>query len=303
MRPRSLSLWDRGLRDEDVEALAQRDDLCEVTSLDLGWNRIGPAGARALAASPVFERLERLNLYHNDILDDGVAALARLPRLRDLNVCRNGLTANAAAAIAHEMPELRRLHAGCNAIGDDGVERLATLESVEDLNVRLNGIGPGGAAALARTRAPLRVLGIEDNPLGDAGVGELVDSGVLGATTRAVLIDVGLGAAGAARIAARRRDIRGALRLGSNALGDRGIAALLDGPGVDGLSELGLPYNGIGEPGARLLAEALAVRALEVLDLVGNEIGADARHALGAALRPGVLRIDREETTDDRSRH
>jgi Ran GTPase-activating protein (RanGAP) involved in mRNA processing and transport len=291
---RSLSLWDRGLRDEDVDELARCDALRELTSLDLGWNQIGPAGARALATSPVLANLEWLNLYHNDILDEGACALAaaQLPRLRGLNMCRNGLTPRAAAAIRRDMPELRKLHAGCNALGDDGIAMLATLEHLEELNVRKNGIGPDGATTLADARPPLRVLGLEDNPIGDRGVGALVDSGLLGATSVAVLIDVGLGEAGLARIAKRPREARGALRIGLNALGDAGVATLVDGPGVDGLTELGMPCNDITDRGARLLADAPFVRSLDVLDLVGNDIGFEMRTALAASLRPGALKID-----------
>jgi len=164
------------------------------------------------------------------------------------------------------------------------------LPQLEELNVRMNGVGPGGAAALAEAR--LHVLGIEDNPLGDAGVCALVDSGLLGRTSRAVLIDVGLGVAGAARLAACRREVRGVLRLGLNALGDAGVAALLDGPAVDGLSELGLACNDVGDRGAELLADSPAVRGLDVLELVGNSLTARGRAALGAALRAGVLRIE-----------
>lgn len=291
---RSLSLWDRGLGDEEAALLARCDALCELTSLDLGWNRIGPAGLRALIASPVLSRLERLNLYHNDVLDEGVRALASadLPRLRHLNVCRNGLTAHAAHAIADAMPALHGLHAGCNELGDDGVAALATMPQLEELNVRMNGIGPAGAAALGKARPPLRMLGIEDNPLGDRGVGELADSGLVGSTAIAILIDVGVGVAGLTRIARHPRQVRGALRLGLNALGDGGVAALLGGPHVLGLGELGLPCNGIGERGARNLAAAEVVHSIEVLDLVGNDIGAVGRDALAAALRPGVLKLE-----------
>jgi hypothetical protein len=141
-----------------------------------------------------------------------------------------------------------RQPAGCNRLGDEGLAVLAGLVHVEELDVRMNGVGPRGVEALAARRGgmPLRFLGIEDNPIGDPGLLTMARSGLLGEAEVAILISVDITADGLRGAAAYPRQNPGRLRLGLNALGDRGIDALLSGPAIAGLIELSLPFNDIG---------------------------------------------------------
>lgn len=133
-----------------------------LTSIDLGRNAIGPAGAQVIATVPMVAtfhdtflalhshsvlqqalaealvvggaNLLELELYTNLITDIGACALAAaLPAataLATLNLTRNGLTDRAAAALAAAAaasPSLLSLSLGYNRITDDGARSFAEL--------------------------------------------------------------------------------------------------------------------------------------------------------------------------------
>ncbi|MEV0148926.1 MULTISPECIES: hypothetical protein [unclassified Nonomuraea] len=75
---RRLHLQCNRLTAEGVRALAGLERLEE---LDLRYNRIGPAGARALAEASFAGSLKRLFLYGGDVEDAGVQVLANAPQL------------------------------------------------------------------------------------------------------------------------------------------------------------------------------------------------------------------------------
>ena len=102
-----------------------------VARLDMGYARIGPQGAAALAAARGFGPLTWLDLSGNPLGDAGVAALAGWPLLSgvtylDLSQCR---------------------------IGDDGARALARsphLRSVRTLALQGGPMGPDEVAAFER---------------------------------------------------------------------------------------------------------------------------------------------------------
>ncbi|NUW37228.1 hypothetical protein HTZ77_38360 [Nonomuraea sp. SMC257] len=75
---RRLRLQRNRLTAEGVRALAGFERLEE---LDLRYNPIGPAGARALVEAPFAGSLRRLFLYGHDVGDAGVRVLANAPQL------------------------------------------------------------------------------------------------------------------------------------------------------------------------------------------------------------------------------
>ena len=78
---RSLVLRDNYLGPAGATALANSENLKNLTSLDLSENNIGPEGATALANSENLKNLTSLNLRHNNLGPEGATALARSPHL------------------------------------------------------------------------------------------------------------------------------------------------------------------------------------------------------------------------------
>jgi uncharacterized protein (TIGR02996 family) len=79
----SLSLASNGLRD-GVVAVEACPALRSLSLLNLGGNRIGPAGVAALAASPHLANLRHLSLDWNSFGNQGAEALANSPNLNGL---------------------------------------------------------------------------------------------------------------------------------------------------------------------------------------------------------------------------
>jgi carbon storage regulator CsrA len=66
------SEWDRGTLEDDAAQILAGSLRCRnLESLDLSFNRIGDAGAAALASSPHLARLRDLSLLGNPITDEG----------------------------------------------------------------------------------------------------------------------------------------------------------------------------------------------------------------------------------------
>src|SRR5262249_51807078 len=111
--------------------------------LDLGFNKIGPRGAKALARSPLGETLTRLDLSGNPIGNSGLKALAASPRLgglRRLGLYQCDVTRQGAKALLSPPPvdgcALLRLEgnaSGRRAGGARGPRRGARLEQGERL--------------------------------------------------------------------------------------------------------------------------------------------------------------------------
>ena len=84
----------RSLREAQA-ALVQSEKMDQVTLLDLGGNKVGDAGAIAIANSPHLGNLKRLDLFRNQITSKGIEALIRSKHLPNLEYL--DLTANAAS--------------------------------------------------------------------------------------------------------------------------------------------------------------------------------------------------------------
>ena len=164
---------------DTIIRVAQNDP--SLTSLNLGDNRIGDDGAKALAtALKNNTSLTSLNLLGNRIGDDGAKALATAletnTSLTSLELGFNRIGADGATALATALKNntsLTSLNLLNNDIGDEGANALAaalkTNTSLTSLELGFNGIGADGAKALAaalKTNTSLTSLNLVNNGIG-----------------------------------------------------------------------------------------------------------------------------------------
>ncbi|WP_434416785.1 hypothetical protein [Nannocystis pusilla] len=312
------SFFDRSsnpCRDEGVFALAAAGHLNRLHVLDLQWNEVRLAGARALAAAPQFAGLRELwlgashlgprgaeavasglpnltllDLYDNQIGPEGVRAIVEgLQHLRTLDLSHNAIGVEGVNAIgmAESLAGLRELRLAYNELKDDGVEELSLadhLTQLELLDLRDNGIEWWGAESLLEEPwlARLEHLLLDDNPLGDAAAGALAKATHLTRLKKLSLRHTGCGPEGATRLASAPH-IAGLreLLLDRNPIRDDGVAALVSAP-WSRLRKLVLAAAGITDEGVRHLAAAPLLAGLTGLDLSGNKFGDAALSALAA---------------------
>jgi small GTP-binding protein len=263
--PASVDLWLQELMDksrvyqldEPVKALAERlAELTQLTTLNLGGNQIGDAGAAALAA---LTQLTTLNLWGNQIGAEGAAALAALTQLTTLNLGGNQIGDAGATALA-ALTQLTSLDLRGNEIGAEGAAALAALTQLTTLNLWGNQIGDEGAASLAAL-TQLTTFNLWGNQIGAEGAAALA---ALTQLTTLNLWGNQIGAEGAAALAALTQLTT--LNLWNNEIGDEGAAALA---ALTHLISLDLESNQIGDAGATALA---ALTQLTRLDLSNNPV-------------------------------
>jgi Leucine-rich repeat (LRR) protein len=91
----ALNLYANRIGDAGARAIASSSHMAQLTSLNLSWNEIGEAGAQAIAGSPNIKQLTSLNLSGNEIGDAGARAIAgssHMAQLTSLNLSGNGTT-------------------------------------------------------------------------------------------------------------------------------------------------------------------------------------------------------------------
>jgi len=75
-----------------MTVFSKDERLSSLKRLNLGGNRIGDEGAKLLAESPIFSKLQWRELGGNDLGPEGIRAICRsttLKKLKTLNVYRN----------------------------------------------------------------------------------------------------------------------------------------------------------------------------------------------------------------------
>lgn len=218
-------LCDNALRQEEIASLAaalQTTDAAMVTAIRLGGALLGAAGAvtlaPALAALPALQSLglsscrigdvgaktlakvllqprtpptlQRVELRHNGIADDGVRAIADALKdgspLRALDLSWNAIGTRGGRYLGAALKEtsgpegLQELDLGWNGLGARGAralgEGLGSNGALLRLHAPFNAIKDDGCSALAkglRTNAVLQTLGLEHNGISDGAMEEL----------------------------------------------------------------------------------------------------------------------------------
>jgi hypothetical protein len=142
----SLDLGNNKLDDLGAIMIAKSSTLRNLTTLKLGRNRIGVRGATAIANSSTLKNLTYLGLWYNKLGDDGAKAIAKSSTLKNLRV----------------------LSLEGNKIGDVGAKAIAkssTLKNLKFLNLENNWIEVEGAMALVKSSSlkKLTHLDLRDN--------------------------------------------------------------------------------------------------------------------------------------------
>jgi uncharacterized protein (TIGR02996 family) len=159
------------------EVLAQ-PEVDRLRHLDLGAHKIGEVGALALANARLM-RLTSLDLIWNDLGPAGVNPLFGAPwlgRLTDLVLTSNNLGPTGAEALSSSaaLATLDRLHIGANDITDAGADALLAsthLSRLSNLSLSGNGISRRFLERWAGTVrfGQFRCVELSVNPMGDAG--------------------------------------------------------------------------------------------------------------------------------------
>jgi Ran GTPase-activating protein (RanGAP) involved in mRNA processing and transport len=246
-----------------------------LTTLNLLRNRIGPAGAKALAATLTDGRavLTDLNLQENYIGTEGAKALAAALSggravLTDLNLVRNQLCGlDMFGRGTYDATGIQALTAALSSGS-------AVLTSLDVGDNRLGEEAALGIVKVARQHDKMTFLGLAVCEIGPAGAKEIAEY----VSVTAVLKS---------------------LDLSANAIKDEGAIALAEGLKHNkSLTHLNLSArngvflsNGfcITEKGAAAIADMLKVNAvLTTLDLSFNKIGTDGAVAIADALKSGM---------------
>jgi hypothetical protein len=145
-----LFLWNQDIGDDEVVAIAAvlAANRTLITSLDLSYNRIGPVGARALAATLNTTLITSLDLSNNNIGAEGARWLARnATRITRLNLDRNNIGPVGARYLAAALNTTRitSLYLTDNNIGAEGARSLAAAldnnRTLQRLGFLWNNIG------------------------------------------------------------------------------------------------------------------------------------------------------------------
>ncbi|XP_012625017.1 ribonuclease inhibitor isoform X2 [Microcebus murinus] len=261
----------------------------------------------ALRANPA---LTELSLRSNELGDAGVhlvlqglqSPTCKIQKLSLQNCCLTEAGCGVLPAVLRSVPTLRELHLSDNPLGDGGLRLLCEglldprcyLERLQLEYCNLTAASCEPLASVLRAKPDFKELMLSNNDIGEAGV-RVVCQGLKDSACQ--LESLKLESCGVT--AANCRDLCGILAskaslkeldLGSNQLGDAGLAELC--PGLlqpsSRLRTLWLWECGITAEGCRELCRVLrAKESLKELSLAGNELGdAGARLLCESLLDP-----------------
>lgn len=168
--------WD-GLSEDDVKVLAQMKSLQKVSVpgmrdetiarlstiprlTEIGISPYYGTGKNlsVLALLKGLRRLE-LNGTTTKITDEGLAALASLPQLEDLDFNSAPLITDAGLAEVAKLTKLLKLNLKATKITDTGLEPLKSLRKLETLDLTGTQVTPAGAAAIQKALPKCKVWG------------------------------------------------------------------------------------------------------------------------------------------------
>lgn len=308
-RLRDVNLSQCVIGDVGAAALAKSPHFTKVARLDLRACEVGAKGIAALAASNMAKHLRELNLADNPVRASGIQELAkgRWPELHTLNLATSGLGSESMKSFqsAEGFGRLLDLDLSDNEVGAAGAIALTRAKWAGHM-IRLNladckcvaGAILGGAASLRK----LQYLDLTDNPLMPPGVEALLE-GEWPDLTDLKLGGTSGGDSGAKALAASGLLSRlVTLSIDRFPLSPEGLAALLAGPKPPTLVELNLSNNEtLGDEAVRLLANTSmpALRTLSVSTLGMTEAGLPQLLAAPTLAQVKKLEYDGNPITDD----
>jgi Leucine-rich repeat (LRR) protein len=279
----------------------------KLASLNFRRNRIGPVGAKSVAAMvAVAGGLTALDLSNNDLADEGVSAVCEAiqsnkeTKLASLNVSDNGIRpvgAKSLAAMVAVTGGLTKLSLAKNQLGEEGTKAICealkqnkTLKELDLSGYSISNIGgEAGAkhvADMLGVNGALTSINLSKNRLTNFG-GDMTGIKELAA---ALGVNGGLTA----------------LNLSYNDLADEGVSAVckaIQSNKETKLASLNFEYNFIGPVGANAVAAMVAVTgALTVTNLLRNQLDVESAKMLAeVAKQKGIslCGIQRDQTTAD----
>ncbi len=157
------------------EALVLREESIrfqQLTSLDLMNNgfgkKLGVDGAKYIAE---IEGLQKLNISHNEVGDEGTAHLAKMLDLMSLDLERSGLTADGVAQLK-ALPRLQHLSLSRNELPDAAMAQLPRFPRLISLDVGFNKLTQEGLRAISKIEKLERLV-VDNIPIGDDGLHQL----------------------------------------------------------------------------------------------------------------------------------
>jgi uncharacterized protein (TIGR02996 family) len=289
VRSLEISCPTAGLDATGVQAIAQSPRTGALRDLKLGFNEIGPEGARWLATARFLPQLRTLKLPGARIGREGLLELltrGAFEHLRTLDLSQNDLDGEAVVQLAR-CPSLRFLEhldlddngqasAGLPSLGESAFA--ATLMSLTISRMNPTAAELAGMAAGRYER--LDKLNAANNGIDDSGLAHLADRAWMAGLKELVLGCNWLSAEAAGMLA--RLPFRGlkVLDLGYNPLEDAGLVALASSPHMATIRELSLRCASAGVEGVLALANSPRFPQLEYLMIDGCEIGYEGAVAL-----------------------
>jgi uncharacterized protein (TIGR02996 family) len=298
-----------GLDPIGVQALAESPHCGTLRDLKLGFNEIGPDGARWLTTARFLPQLQKLGLPGARIgLQGLLELLARdaFEQLRTLDLSQNDLDGEAVLELA-KCPSLRFLEhldlddnpqssGGLPAVGESAFAATLLSLTFSNTNPTVRELTSFAGGRFER----LKKLDVSNDGIDEDGLAPFFNAAWL-----AGLIELDLAGNWLTREASqilsqvpfRRLKI---LNLGYNRLGDAGVVALTRSTHLATVRELSLRSISAGPEGVLALANSQRFPHLEYLMIDGNDIGYEGAVALAKTRHFNLkeLWVDKESVGD-----
>ncbi|XP_058382031.1 ribonuclease inhibitor isoform X1 [Diceros bicornis minor] len=273
-------------RCKDISSAVQANP--SLTELSLRTNKLGDAGVHL-------------------VLQGLQSPTCKIQKLSLQNCCLTEAGCGVLPSMLHSVPTLRELHLNDNPLGDTGLQLLCEgllhpqchLEKLQLEYCNLTATSCGPLASVLRAKQDFKELMVSNNDIGEAGV-RVLCQGLADSTCpleTLKLENCGLTPANCkdlCGIVASKASLR-ELDLGSNKLGDAGIAELCPGllsPSSQ-LKTLWLWECDITAAGCRDLCRVLrAKESLKELSLAGNALGDEGARLLCESLLAPRCRLE-----------
>jgi internalin A len=153
---KSLKLQSPGITNQGLKTL---QPLTSLKALALEQSAVNDEGLPLLAQFPQVVDFSLLEC--GEVTDAGLVHLAKLPRLRQLNLRATPID-GSGLAVLKELPELAGLNLSQTQLGDDGLAHLATCVKMKKLQLWQTNVSSAGLAPLAGLKE-LEELRLDNN--------------------------------------------------------------------------------------------------------------------------------------------